>query len=478
MTGSNDRAVLHHLLRRELKYFVRQVFTTVSPGDRYLPNWHIDAVCHELVQCLDGQTDRLLINQPPRSLKSICVSVAFVAWAMGHDPKLSFICVSYSQDFSVELARMCRRVMESEWYLKLFPRMRGTRHTRDESITPLGGSRYATSIGGVLTGRGADIIIIDDPIKADEASSDTARKTVNEWYGKTLISRLNDKTSGVIIMVMQRLHEEDLAGHVLEGGEYTHLNLPAIALEDQSIKTGPGSGDVHHRMTGEVLHPEREPYDALMRVKKDQGSQVFNAQYQQSPVPLEGNLVKLKWFETYDSTPEVRRIVQSWDIAGTTSLASDYSVCTTWGVDDKTYYLLHVWRGRLQFPDLKRKVIALGQEHGANTVLIEKVGLGLSLVQELRRDSTPGFPMPIGIVPKGDKQSRLESCSARMEAGQVYLPAEADWKADFLHELLGFPNGKHDDQVDSVSQFLQWKWNDDRPGISMLSKPTVIMSEI
>lgn len=478
MTGSIDQQAFDAVLRLYFPAFVHKVFLTVSPGDQYLANWHIDAICHELTQCLNGETDRLLITQPPRSLKSICVSVAFVAWAMGHNPKLSFLCVSYSQDFSVELARMCRRVMESEWYLKLFPRMHGTKHTREESITPLGGSRYATSIGGVLTGRGADIIIIDDPIKADEASSDAARKKVNEWYGKTLISRLNDKTDGVIIMVMQRLHEEDLAGYVLEGGEYTHLNLPAIALEDQTIKTGPGPADIHHRKADDVLHPEREPYEALMRVKKDQGSQVFNAQYQQSPVPLEGNLVKREWFQTYEGTPEIRRIVQSWDIALTNSETSDYSACTTWGVSNKTYYLLDVWRGQLQFPDLKRKVIALQQKHGACQVLIEKAGLGLSLVQQLRQDNTPGFPRPIGVTPKGDKQSRLESCSARIESGQVYLPSEADWKADFLHEVLGFPNGKHDDQVDSMSQFLQWSWDNYTPPFSDLCLPKMIMSEI
>ena len=461
MTGCGDHQALAALLRSDLTAFVQKTFSTVSPGDAYHPNWHIEAITHALNRCRNGEDTRLIITQPPRSLKSICSSVAFVAWALGHDPRLRFICVSYSQDLALELARQFRLVVGSSWYKALFPDMRLKKDTDAQCVTTAGGGRIATSIGGTLTGRGADIIVIDDPLKAEDAASESARAEVINWYASTLATRLNDKRRGVIILVMQRLHEDDLAGHLLEQDGWRHLDLPAIAIEDQHVPLGPNPSDIHHRKEGALLHREREPQSALDRIKAELGSLAFSAQYQQRPVPLAGNLVKLDWFRLYETPPAAApgvRIVQSWDVAGSLGPRSDYSVCTTWAVRRKDFFLLDVWRGRLEYPDLKRKVIALQQRHGAATVLIEKAGLGLSLVQDLAADSPAGFPNPIRIAPVADKLTRMEAESARIEAGHVLLPVEASWLDTFLAELLAFPNGRHDDQVDSVSQFLNWAW--------------------
>ncbi len=461
MPGFADQQALRAALRTDLTAFVHKVFETASPGDLYRHNWHIEAIAYELGRCSEGDNTRLLITQPPRSLKSICSSVAFVAWALGHDPALSFICVSYSQDLAGELARQFRQVVDSEWYKALFPKMRLVKETGGECVTGAGGGRLATSIGGTLTGRGADIIIIDDPLKAEDAASKIARIAVIDWYTSTLATRLNDKERGAIIVVMQRLHEEDLAGYLLEQGGWHRLDLPAIAIEDQQIRIGPHPADLHDRKEGDVLHPEREPHAALERIKAEIGSLAFSAQYQQRPIPLEGNLIKREWFKDYGDPPaptQGSKVVQSWDIAGSVSERSDWSVCTTWAMHQKTFYLLDVWRGQLEYPDLKRKVIALREAHGAQMVLIEKAGLGLSLVQDLKADSPAGFPNPIGISPDGDKLVRMEAECARIEAGHVVLPRNAPWLDTFLHELLAFPNGRHDDQVDSVSQFLNWAW--------------------
>ena len=180
MPGFADHQELAAVLRTDLTAFVEKVFATVSPGDLYLDNWHIEAITHELGRCLDGDNTRLLITQPPRSLKSICSSVALVAWALGHDPARSFICVSYSQDLAGKLAGQFRQVVDSEWYKAVFPKVRLTKHAANECITSAGGGRVATSIGGTLTGCGADVIIIDDPLKAEDAASTTARAAVIE----------------------------------------------------------------------------------------------------------------------------------------------------------------------------------------------------------------------------------------------------------------------------------------------------------
>src|SRR5215831_15852853 len=172
----NDAAVLAALLRTDLRFFVRKCFHVILPGTRYLPNWHVDAIVHQLMRVQAGEVSRLLINQPPRSLKSICVSVAYVAWLLGHDPSRRIIVVSYSGELASELHRQFRMVVEANWYQKLFPTTRWARKTEVEFVTEQGGSRFATSIGGTLTGRGADLIVIDDPLNAGEASSESARK--------------------------------------------------------------------------------------------------------------------------------------------------------------------------------------------------------------------------------------------------------------------------------------------------------------
>jgi len=248
--------VLQAILRTDLPSFIRKVFATVSPGEAYCHNWHVEAIACQLMPVQQGQTLRLLINQPPRSLKSICISVAYVAWTLGQDPTRRFIVASYSGDFAAELHRQFRQVVKSAWYAELFPGTQWEKETAQEFVTTRGGGRYATSVGGTLTGRGGDTIIVDDPLNANEAQSEVARKKVIDWYGGTLVSRLNDKRTGAIIAVMQRLHEDDLAGHLLRQGGWAHLDMPAIALEDEAVDLG--HGKIHLRRVGDVLHPERE----------------------------------------------------------------------------------------------------------------------------------------------------------------------------------------------------------------------------
>lgn len=456
MPEVHDRDLLHAALRQDLLAFTIQAFGTVDPAATYQHNWHIEAVTHRLHEVAQGNITRLLITQPPRSLKSICTSVALVAWMLGHNPALKFICVSYSSELAGELARLFRMVIDAPWYRACFPAMRAAKDTGLELVTTAGGGRLAVSVGGSLTGRGADVVIIDDPLKAEEALSKLARERVINWYKGTLVSRLNDKTKGAILIVMQRLHEEDLAGYVRGQGGFDYLDLPAIAQEHEEIPVG--AGDVHVREKGDVLHERQEPHAVLDKIKVDIGSLNFSAQYLQRPVPAEGNLIRKAWLKTYEHVPahdRDGRVVQSWDTAVKAGDSNDYSVCTTWLVKGRDYYLLDILRERLEYPMLRRRVADMAYRFAAHTVLIEDAGAGTTLIQDLTYGRM-GMPRPIGITPEGDKLTRMATHAALIEAGHIHLPSEAPWLDSFLNELLAFPYGKYDDQVDSVSQFLKW----------------------
>ena len=221
---------------------------------------------------VEGETKRLIILMPPRNLKSICASVALPAFFLGCDPTQQIICVSYSAELANRHARDCRAVMMAPWYQSAFPltRIDPAKSAETEFMTTRRGFRLATSTGGTLTGRGGDILILDDPMKSDDANSETSRLHCQQWYSNTLFSRLDDKVNGVIILVMQRLHVDDLAGHLMQQGGWEILELPAIAEVEQVIPIGPGR--FHHRAIGDVLHPEREPREVLDRLKADMGS--------------------------------------------------------------------------------------------------------------------------------------------------------------------------------------------------------------
>jgi predicted phage terminase large subunit-like protein len=446
-------------LRQSLSLFIARSFAELNPQTEYLHNWHIDAIADALEGVAPGRVKRLIINVPPRSLKSHCVSIAFVAWLLGRDPSKEIICASYSQDLANKHAMDCRTLMASSFYRNLFPtRLSPQRQAVGEFMTTDRGVRLSTSVGGTLTGRGADLIIIDDPLKPDEAVSETQRRAVNNWYDHTLFSRLNSKNDGCIIIVMQRLHEDDLVGHVLGlGDDWKVLRFPAIAEEDEihRFKTLEGEHTVQ-RLGGEALHPERESLETLAKIRATQGEYNFAGQYQQAPSPLGGGMVKMEWFKTYqphELPQQFDLIFQSWDTANKASELSDYSVCTTWGIKKENLYLLDVFRKRMEYPELKRTVKEMAKNFSAKNVLIEDKASGTQLIQELYYE---GLYETTKYEPKGDKVLRMHSASSVIEGGFVHLPAKAEWKERYMLELAAFPMGKNDDQADSTSQALDW----------------------
>jgi predicted phage terminase large subunit-like protein len=467
------RRLLDAALRSDLAAFVQMTFGVVAPGVSFSENWHIHALAHELEKVRRGETKRLLITMPPRSLKSICTSVAFAAFVLGHDPTKRIVCVSYAEDLAAKHARDCRAVMGSSWYRRLFPNTRLSRAKNAETDfeTTRSGGRLSTSVGGSLTGRGGSLIIIDDPQKPTDAMSEPRRVSSLDWFRNTLSSRLDDKGEDAIVVVMQRLHVDDLAGHLLETGNWTHLNLPAIALSDETIALG--NGRFHQRRAGDLLHPEREPPEVLNGIKATMGEFHFHAQYQQSPLPEEGNLLKWEWFGTFSQPPEVEpggRIVQSWDFAVKDGEQNDWSVCITAYVKGNAVFLLDICRQRLNYPAQRGAVCRLARQHRARVILIEGAANGSPLVSDLRHLNASDVPTPIAVTPKGSKVERMSVQSHRIEAGDVRLPEKAPWLDVFRAEVLAFPHVRHDDQVDALSQLLAWAERQRRqPTVSLVA---------
>jgi predicted phage terminase large subunit-like protein len=444
------------VLRTDLCTFIERCVYELNPNVDFFANWHIEVIAAKLEAVRLGKIKRLIINVPPRHLKSICASVALIAFWLGHDPTAQIICASYGQDLADKLARDCRAVMMSKFYQDLF-RTRLLQMGLQEFTTTQGGFRMATSVGGVLTGRGGDVLVIDDPLKPDEAVSDAHRTSVNQWYDNTLRSRLNSKKDGAIIIIMQRLHEDDLVGHVLGHENWDVVSFPAIAEANEVHSIETIYGPVRHsRAIGDVLHPERESIEVLNQLRAVLGEYNFASQYQQSPAPLGGGMVKESWFKRYSDNerPEsFGQIIQSWDTANKPTELSDYSVCTTWGVKESRLYLLNVVRKRLGYPELKREVRNQALLYGPSVILIEDKASGTQLIQELVEE---GLHYVQKFKPEYDKIMRLHAQTAAIENGFVYLPREAHWLAEYLHELTTFPKGKYDDQTDSTSQALAW----------------------
>jgi predicted phage terminase large subunit-like protein len=450
---------LKAILRGDLLAFAQRCVAELFQGTAYSHNWHIEVIAHGLEQVRLGQCRRLCINVPPRSLKSTLVSVAFVAWLLGHDPSMQIICVSYSQDLADQFARQCQQIMASAWYSALFPKTKLSRlkQATSEFMTTANGIRIATSVGGTLTGRGADLIIIDDPIKADDALSQAVRDSVNNWYDNTLVSRLNNKVTGAIVLVAQRLHEDDLVGHVLVQEPWQLLKLAAIAEQNEVYEINTVLGPRRfERRTGEVLHPAREPLAVLVTLRKQMGEFGFSAQYQQAPIPQGGGMIKSAWFRRYgpeDQPATFDVILQSWDTANKATELSDYSVCLTIGLKGPKIYVLDVHRERLDFPALKKAAIARQQAFGAKVVLIEDKASGTQLIQEL---IAGGHRWVKRYEPKGEKIVRMYAQCAPIENGFFYLPREAPWLAVYEAELAAFPNSSRFDQIDATSQALDW----------------------
>jgi predicted phage terminase large subunit-like protein len=475
---TTDRDLANAIYRIDFGAFVYRAFAAINPGQRLIANWHIDAICYHLQRMVNGEErKRLVINLPPRTLKSFIVSVALPAWLLGRDPSTRIICASYSDELAAKFSRDCRALLETPFYKGVFPgtRLNPKKTSEGEFETTKRGFRLATSVGGTLTGRGGGVLIIDDPLKANDADSEVARRGVIDWFNGTARSRLDNPATSLVCIAMQRLHVDDLAGILIDQVEqgWPKLVLPAIATEAADYATGPD--EVYRRPVGELLQPNRDSLEALEELKREVGSRVFAAQYQQMPTPPDGNMIKAAWLGRYNTVPDrknFQRVVLSCDPAGKPGPRNDYTAITVIGLQQQAIYLLEVSRGHWTVMQMLAQIVALAQRWEADFVIIEDTASGSGLIQLLNQQTRLSVD---GRHPNADKITRMSRQQGRFEAGRILLPHEASWLADFEAELLAFPDGRYDDQVDALLLFLDWFAATERYLQPVIACPVVIV---
>jgi len=419
------------LARDNLIVFTKRTFPAYAPASHH---WRIA----QALQAIEARDiDRLVITMPPRHGKSELASVHFPAWFIGRNPDQRIIAASYAAGLAYRFSRRARNLLaDPAWPFPEVATAGDWSAVQAWDIANHRGGYVAAGVGGGITGHGADVLLIDDPVaSADEADSATFRERTWSWFTETALTRL--EPAGRVVVIGTRWHEDDLIGRILSGpqaADWTVLHLPALDAD------------------GAALWPERYGPAALARIRADVGSRAFNAQYQGSPSPAEGAILKREWWRYWrEPLPPFSRIVQSWDTAYKVGSSNDYSVGTTWGVAENGYYLLDRWRERVEFPALKRAVQSQYVKWSPREIIVEDAASGQSLIQELKH----GTRLP--IIPfrvDRDKIARVNAISAVVESGRVFLPAEASWLGEFEEEAAAFPFAAHDDQVDSLSMAL------------------------
>lgn len=451
--------------------YVRRCFNTVEPGKEYKHNWHIDYLCEILEACRTRQLRRVIINMPFRSLKSITCTVSFPSFLLGADPSEQIMAASYSGMLSKKHSLDTRAVLYSGWYKTLFPEtvLADDQNEKMKFMTTQRGHRIATSVGGSSTGEGGNFLIADDPVNSMQALSDVERETANNWLDQTFMSRQNDQSTSVVIVVMQRFHVMDPSGYLLQKGGWEHIKIPLIA----PTRTIIDFGDFHKvREKDDVLHEARFPPDVVEQLKLDLGSYGFAGQLQQTPVPLGGGRLQLSWFPRHIMDKFnynlVEEVVHSYDTASKGKEINNPTGCMEFSRIGSQWYITDAWKERLTYPALKKKVKTYSAGRMPNALLIEDKSSGMALIQELNDDQEFNVGV-IAIEPEADKITRMDVHLAYVEAGRVSLPDGSVkppvWLHDLEHTYAHFPAPAEWEYIDCTSQFLKWVRKRERDAI-------------
>ena len=474
---TNIDAIGAKLAEASLRDFVQFGWHHAGEPGRFESNWHIDAICDHLTAVADGGIRRLLINIPPRHMKSLASCVFFPAWLWAQNPDpndrghglavrpgtwrgpgTKFMFLSYSQDLSMRDSVKSRRLMESAWYKRHWgDRFGFTSDTQLRYINTVGGHRISTSVGGRVTGDGGDIIMFDDPHNVLETESPTVREKVLRFWDESMQTRLNDQKTGVFIIIMQRVHETDLSGHVLaKAMGWDHLCLPAFYEPDHPFQVKSSIGFTDPRAPGEPLWVSRFPKEVLESWGGSMSEYAEAGQLQQRPAPRSGGTFKREWFEVVDALPSTAtKKCRSWDLAGTEENIKsdpDYTAGAGMAFDPVSgvYYIFDMKRDRLSPGGVEQLVknTATQDGHGVSIFIPQDPAQAGKFQIRAYAQTLRGFALST-LVESSDKESRADAFATQCEFGNVKL-VRGPWNAKFLDEAATFPKGAHDDQIDAA----------------------------
>jgi len=467
--------------------FVKQSWHVVEPGVPFIPSWHIQEICEHLEAVTGGEIKRLLINIPPRHSKSTIVSVMWPMWEWFTDPAQKFLAASYSGNLSIRDNLKARRLIQSPWYQERWGHMfalAGDQNAKQRFENDKTGYRLATSVGGTATGEGGSRLILDDPHGAQDAQSDTMRESALEWFDMVWSTRLNNPKTDAMVTVMQRLHERDISGHILEDiGGWEHIKIPA-EWDGVKRQTVLGPYDPRKKI-GELICPERFGPEEITRLKQLLGTYGTAGQLQQDPQPAEGGILKVKYFQLWPADkplPQFEYVLQSYDCAFTENTSGDPTACSVWAIfthgGQRNAMLIDAWDEHLSYPELRARAIKdWSTEYGGTTVkdgirrarkpdriLVEAKASGQSLLQDLRLAKVPAVGYNPGMA---DKVSRAHQAAPTLELGLLWLPESGknpgqpvSWAQPFLKQVGKFPVAEHDDYVDTMTQAIIYLKND------------------
>ena len=454
--------------RTNLSEFIRGCFRVVDPNASYKHNWHIDLIAEYLQACRDRQITRLIINIPPRFLKSISVSVAFPAYLLGHNPGEQIMCASYSSDLSMKHSVDCRAVIQTEWYKWLFPHVQllEDQNTKAKYVTTERGFRIATSTGGTVTGEGGNFLIVDDPLSTLQARSTAERDNANIWFDQSFSTRLNDKEKGVIIVIMQRLHQDDLTGHLLEKGGWEHLKIQLISEQKKIFDFGNFKKTMEE---GELLHPQRMGAELIEKEKRALGAFAFSGQYMQNPSPTGGGEFMREWLMFYKGklSSSAYNCYIMIDPASSKKKSSDYTCMCVVGLgQDRNMYVLDIVRDKLNLREREDALFQLHAKYKPKYVLYERYGMQLDAEYMKKAMDERNYRFFITEIGGSlSKEDRIRRLIPYFYEQRIYLPEKlvktnyegivVDLIEEFIEEeYLAFPISLHDDMLDALSRLL------------------------
>lgn len=468
--------------QRDLMSFTRQSFEIIEPGQEFCDNWHLHVIAEHLMAVSTGEVRNLVINIPPGCMKSILTSVAWPSWEWTNDPTIRVMSASYGVELAIRDASKSRDIITSDWYKERWPEVmiKAGEDQKTKYALTGGGWRMATSVGGRATGEHPDRKIVDDPHNAKQAESDAERESALTWFDRTLSTRGQSRGASTVV-VMQRLHERDVTGHIIADlTGYTHVCIP---MEFDGVKRKTFLGAYDPRTTkGELLWPEMFDKTSVTELRQLLGAYGSAGQLDQSPAPLGGGMLKVNNFQKWPAeaqVPQLEFIIQSYDCAFTAHTFGDPTACSVWGIfthlGKKNALLLDCWAEHLGYPDLRAKVLdEWNSEYGgtqgkvhkgppikprrADRILVEAKASGQSLIQDLRQAGIPAIPYNPG---NADKIARAHQFAPTLEQELLWIPESkknpgqfVSWAQPFLKELAAFPVTEHDDYVDTATQAI------------------------